>query len=141
MRIQQLQKLVCLFSLVVGFSRVPMVAASHQAASSNKQDAYGVPDYDTRARQEEERFLRQTHAAQHRILDHERHILLYRLTQQEREAKKAAKRPSLPGSTDIPLDNRLAQIDRAYAQKRAQIDRSLAKEQAQEHAALALEQE
>src|SRR5437762_7609103 len=141
MRIQQLQKLVCLFSLVVGFSRVPLVAASHQATSSNKQDAYGVPDYDTRARQEEERFLHQRHAAHQQILGHKRHILLSRLPQQEREAKEAAKRASLPGSTDVPLENRLAQIDRAYAQKRAQIERSLAKEQAQEQAALALEQE
>src|SRR5260221_2623758 len=103
MRIQQLQKLVCLFSLVVGFSRVPLVAASHQATSSNKQDAYVVPDYDTRARQEEERFLDQRHAAHHQILGHKRHILLSRLTQQEREAQEAAKRSSIPGSTDVPL--------------------------------------
>ena len=141
MRAQQLQKLVCLFSLVVGFSCVPLVAASHQTASSNNQDAYVVPDYDTRARQEEERFLYRRHAVHHQILEHKRHILLYRLTQQEREAKEAAKRDSLPGSNDLPLDNRLAQIERAYAQKRAQIERSLAKEHAQEQAALALEQE
>ena len=141
MRIQQLQKLVCLFSLMIGFSRVPLVAASHQAASSNNQDVYVVPNYDTRARQEEEHFLYQTHAAHHQILEHKRHILLFRLTQQKHEAKEAAKRDSLSGSTDVPLDNRLAQIDRAYAQKRAQIKHSLAKEHTQDHAALALEQE
>jgi hypothetical protein len=141
MRAQQVKKLICLFSVVVGFSSVPLVSASNQAASSNKEDVEAAPDYDIRARQEEERYLRQLHAAQHQILEHKRHILLYRLTQQEREAREAAEHNSPPSNNDVPLSNRLAQIERVYAQKRAQLEHSLAKEHAQEHAALALEQE
>ena len=141
MRTQQVKTLMCLFSVVVGFSSIPLAAASTQATSSNKKDVYAVPDYDTRARQEEERSLRQRHAAQHQLLDHKRHILLYRLMQEKREAKEAAADNSFSRSNAVPLANRRAQIERVYAQKRTQLEHSLAKEHAQEHAALALEQE
>jgi hypothetical protein len=141
MRAQQVKMLICLFSVVVGFSSVPLTAASTQAISSNKKDIYVVPDYDTRARQEEERSLRQRHAAQHQLLDHKRHILLSRLRQEKREAKEAAADNSFLRSNDVSLSNRLAQIDRVYTQKRAQLEHSLTKEHEQAHAALALEQE
>ena len=140
MREQQLKKLICLFS-VIGFLTVPLVAASNQEASASKKSAYAAPDYDARARQEEERALRQTHAAQHQMSEHKRHILLYRLTQEKREARETAERNSLLSTNKAPLDNRLAQIDRVYAQKRAQLEHSLAKEHAEDHAALELEQE
>ena len=141
MRAQQVKTLMCLFSVVVGLSSVPLAAASPQAISSHKKEVYAVPDYDTRAGQEEERSLRQRHAAQHQRLDHKRRILLYRLMQEKREAKEAAAYTAFPRSNDAPLANRLAQIERVYAQKRAQLEHSLAKEHAQDHAALALEQE
>jgi hypothetical protein len=141
MRAQHLKKLVGLFSVMVGLASVPLITAPPQAASSNRQGVAAVLDYDTQARQDDERYLRSHHAARQQRLAHKKRILLYRLRQQEREAKAAARRQFLLGGNDVPLSTRLAQIDRAFEQQHAQLERSLAEEQAQEQAALDLERE
>jgi predicted nucleic acid binding AN1-type Zn finger protein len=102
---------------------------------------FSYPDYDLRARQEEERHLLHEQAAQRQVIEQKRRFLLSRLRQQERVAKEAAARQCLPGSQGFCSRPRLMQIEQAYAQKREQLERSLAKEQAQREAALVLERE
>jgi hypothetical protein len=74
---------------MVGIASVPLVATHTQAASSQTPGVGAAPDYDTLARQEDEHYLRSHHAARQQRLAQKEQMLLYHLTQQEREAKAA----------------------------------------------------
>jgi hypothetical protein len=137
MRVQRFTLLVSVLALLAGAWSGPLEAAPTQSLSSFTRCS--SPDYDFRARQDEERHLQQEQAAQQRGLAQQRRLWLSRLRQQERTAKRAAARQCLLGSQEFC--SRLTQIEQVYAQKREQLERSLAKEQAQKEAALALERE
>ena len=137
----QIKQLLWVTTVVVGFISLPVAEGHTQALASSKKDGAAAPDYDARARQAEERFLRAQQAAQQQRLAQKERILRYHLRQQEREAKESAERHFLLGSNDVPLPDRVAQIDRAFAQQRAQVAHALAQERAQQHAALTLERD
>ncbi len=137
MRAQRFTLLVSVLALLTGAWSRPLGAAPTQPPWCFTRVSY--PDYDLRARQEEERHLRHEQASQRQAIEQKQRLLLSRLRQQERVAKEAAARQCLAGSQEFC--SRLAQIERAYAQKREQLEHSLAKEQAQREAALALEWE
>ena len=96
MRVQRFSLLVGVVAMVTGPGNIPFVAAHTQLPSSFEKFSY--PEYDMRARQEEERYLQREQAAQHQVVEQKRRRLRYRLRQQERGAKEAAARHSLPGS-------------------------------------------
>src|SRR5258705_5004914 len=108
MRVQQFSLLVGVLAMVTGPGNIPFVAAHTQPPSSFEKFSY--PEYDMRARQEEERYLQREQAAQHQVVEQKRRRLRYRLRQQERGAKEAAARHSLPGSQGFSSRTRLAQI-------------------------------
>jgi len=137
MRAQRFTLLVSVLALLTGAWSRPLGAAPTQPPSSFTR--FSSPDYDLRARQEEERHLQHEQTAQRQVIEQKRRLLLSHLTQQERRATKAAARQCLAGSQEFC--SRLTQMERVYAQKGEQLERSLAKEQAQREAALALERE
>ncbi len=137
MRAQRCTLLVSVLALLMGVWSGPLEAAPTHPRSSFTR--FSSPDYDLRARQDEERHLQQEQVAQWRGLAQQRRHGLSRLRQQERTAKQAAARQCLLGRQEFCA--RLVQIEPVYAQKRAQLERSLAKEQAQQEAALALERD
>ena len=137
MRAQRFTLLVSVLALLTGAWSRPLGAAPMQPPSSFTRFSY--PDYDLRARQEEERHLQHEQAAQRHVIEQQPRLLLSRLRQQERVAKKTAARQCLAGRQGFC--SRLVQLERAYGQKREQLERSLAQEQAQREAALTLERE
>ena len=137
MRAQRFTLLIGILALLLGAWSRPLGAAPTQPPSSFPR--FSSPDYDLRARQAEERHLRQEQTAQRHVVAQQRRVWLSRLSQQERGAKEAAARQCLRRSQRFC--SRLAEIERAYAQKREQRERALAKEQAQREVALALERE
>ena len=137
MRVQRFILLGSVLALLMGTWSRPLGAAPTQPPASFTK--FSSPDYDLRARQAEERHLRQEQTAQRQVMEQKRRLLLSRLSQQEHAAKEAAARQCPPGSQEFC--SRPAQIKRAYAQKRELLERSLAKEQAQREAGLALERE
>ena len=137
MRAQRCTLLVSVFALLTGAWSGTLAATPTQPPSAFTK--FSSPDYDLRARQDEEHHLQQEQVAQRRSLAQQRRRGLSRLRHQERTAKQAAARQCLLGRQEFCA--RLVQMEPVYAQKREQLERSLAKEQAQKEAALALERE
>jgi hypothetical protein len=94
MRAQQVKTLICLFSVVVGFSSVPPAAALLKPSHPTRRiSMLSLIDDTSTARGGA--LPSSGHAAQHQLLDHKRHILLYRLTQRKNAKRRKQQQTTL----------------------------------------------